>query len=102
MTIPKERAKGSPLAYFHTKSGVQSNRIAGLFQLFLGAKLRGVPALLLPAVRGLRRKTGIALAADLLFAVEFPGQCGEGRVVDAAAQPQHKVKRGFLLDVVVG
>ncbi len=76
--------------------------IHSLLQLLLGAKLRRMSALPLPAVGGLGRQTRIALAADALLAVEFSSEHGEGRVVNATTQTQDQVKRGLLLDIVVG
>ena len=58
-------------------------------------------ALFLAAVDCLGRKTGVALAANLLFAVEFLGKRGKGRIVDSSSQSQDQVQRRFLLDVVV-
>ena len=73
-----------------------------LLELLLGAKLRGMSALPLPAVGGLGGETRIALTTDGLITVEFPRQHGKRGVVDAATKPQDKVKSGLLLDVVVG
>lgn len=72
-----------------------------LFKLLLGAKLGRVSALPLPAVGGLGGEAGVALAADALLAVEFPGKHGKGGVVDATTEPEHEVERGLLLDIVV-
>ena len=60
-----------------------------LFKLFLGAKLRRMSTLLLPAVGSLGWKTCVALTADGLLTIEFPGKHGKGWVVDTSAKPQN-------------
>merc|ERR1719171_2769932 len=72
-----------------------------LLELLLGAELVGVPALPLPAVHGAGVEARVAPPADHLVAVVLPGEHREGRLDDAAAEPEHKVQRGLLLDVVV-
>ena len=58
-------------------------------------------ALLLAAVGGARRKTGIALAADHLVAVELGSQGLEGRLNDTTTEAKNQVEGRLLLDVVV-
>ena len=64
-------------------------------------------ALALAAVGGLGGKSGVAFSANHLFAFVGSGERGQGGLdVDGAeataAEAQHEVKRGLLLDVVVG
>ena len=47
-------------------------------------------------------QTSHSLPADHLVLVVLPGQDLQGGLDDAAAQTQHQVERGLLLDVVVG
>jgi len=61
-----------------------------------------VTTLLLAAVLGAGGKTGVAFAADHLFAVEGLGESGKGGVNDAATKAEHEVESRLLLDVVVG
>mgnify|MGYP006864118693 CR=1 FL=1 len=72
-----------------------------LFELLLGSQLGGVSALFLAAVCGLGGKTGVALAADGLFAVVLSGKHGQRRIVNSSSQSKDQVKSGLLLDVVV-
>lgn len=58
-------------------------------------------ALFLTAVDGLRVQPRVALAANHPLTVRRAGEGGQGRLDEPPAQPQHKVKRGLLLDVVV-
>jgi len=81
---------------------VASDWASRVFELLLGAELVGVSALALAAVGGTRGKTGIALAADHLVAVELGGKSLERGLDDATAQAEDKVKSRLLLDVVVG
>jgi len=60
-----------------------------------------VATLLLAAVSGTRRKTGIALAADHLLAVVLGGKSLQGGLNDTTTETEDKVKGGLLLDVVV-
>mmetsp|Transcript_1041 Transcript_1041/g.1806 ORF Transcript_1041/g.1806 Transcript_1041/m.1806 type:complete len:162 (-) Transcript_1041:6-491(-) len=79
-----------------------NNREPSLFELFLGAELAGVAALLLSAVGGTGGKAGVALAADGLLAVVLLGEEGEGGVVDTATKTEDEMEGGLLLDIVVG
>ena len=56
----------------------------------------------LAAVGGLDWEGGIALPADLLVAVVFLGDGGDGGVHDSSSQPEHKMEGRLLLDVVIG
>ena len=58
-------------------------------------------ALLLAAVGGARRETGVALAADHLVAVELGGQGLERGLNDTTAETEDQVEGRLLLDVVV-
>jgi predicted ABC-type sugar transport system permease subunit len=69
--------------------------------LLLDTELIGVATLLLAAVSGTRRKTGIALAADHLLAVVLGGKSLQGGLNDTTTETEDKVKGGLLLDVVV-
>jgi len=60
-----------------------------------------VTALLLAAVHGADVKTRVALAADHLVLVVLARKLDEGRLDDATAEAEDKVKGGLLLDVVV-
>lgn len=78
------------------------NRISrSILWLLFKSKLVAVTALSLSAVSGLEGKGGIALSAYLFITVEFFGNCGNGRIHDAASESQDEVKGGFFLDVVV-
>ena len=57
--------------------------------------------LLLAAVQGTCRETGVALAADLAVGVVLLGQQGKRRVHGPATKTKDQVKGRFLLDVVV-
>ena len=72
-----------------------------LLQLLLDAELVGVTALLLAAVGGARRETGVALAADHLVAVELAGQGLERGLNDTTTETENQVEGRLLLDVVV-
>jgi len=61
-----------------------------------------VAALLLAAIGGAERQTRVALAAHLLLGLVLAGEHLERRLNDAAAQSEHQVQRGLLLDVVIG
>jgi len=61
-----------------------------------------VSALLLSAVGGTGRETGVALAADHLLAVVFGGEGLERWLNQTTTKTEDQVKSGFLLDVVVG
>ena len=58
-------------------------------------------ALLLAAVGGARRETGIALAANHLVAVELGSQGLEGGLNDTTTETEDQVEGRLLLDVVV-
>ena len=58
-------------------------------------------ARLLAAVRGARRKAGVAAAAHLLLPVELLGEGDQGGLHDTTAEAEHQVERRLLLDVVV-
>jgi len=60
-----------------------------------------VSALLFSAVGGAGGEACVALAANLLFAVERLGEGGQGGVKHTATKAKHKVERRLLLDVVV-
>jgi ribose/xylose/arabinose/galactoside ABC-type transport system permease subunit len=70
--------------------------------LLLNTELVGVATLLLAAVSGTRRKTGIALAADHLLAVVLGGKSLQGGLNDTTTKTEDQVQGGLLLDVVVG
>ena len=53
-------------------------------------------ALLLAAVGGSRRQTGVALSADHLLAVVFGGEGLEGGFDDTASETEDQVEGGFL------
>lgn len=55
-----------------------------------------MPALLLAAVGGSGRQTGVALSADHLLAVVFGCKGLEGGFDDTATQTEDQVKGGFL------
>jgi hypothetical protein len=55
-----------------------------------------VAALLLTAVGGTRRKTGVALAADGLLAVVLGGEGLEGRLDDTTTETEDEVESGLL------
>merc|ERR1719198_2429975 len=74
---------------------------AHLLQLLLGAQVVGVAALLLAAVHRAGVEARVALAADHLVAVVLARKHGEGGLDDSAAEAEHEVERGLLLDVVV-
>ena len=66
-----------------------------LFQLLLGTQLRGVSAHLGTAVVGTRRKTSVALTADLLVAVGLAGQhLQRGLHHDTTTQTHDEVQGG--------
>jgi hypothetical protein len=64
--------------------------------------LVAVSAFSLAAVGGLEGKSGIALPADLLVAIELLGDGGNGGIHGASSKSEHEVKGGLLLDVIVG
>ena len=72
-----------------------------LLELLLGAEVVRVAALLLAAVDRAGVEARVALAADHLLAVVLAREDGQGGLDDAAAEAQHEVQRGLLLDVVV-
>ena len=59
-------------------------------------------ALLFSAVGGTRGKASVALTADGLLAVESLREKSQRGIVDTSSQSQDQVKRGLLLDIVVG
>merc|ERR1712183_459206 len=87
--------------YYCTSLSHKSVRYLVLFQLFLRTELGGVPALLLAAVDSLRWESSVAFAADHLVAVVLLREQRQRGIVHAATEPQHKVQRRFLLDVVI-
>ena len=56
----------------------------------------------LPAVGGPGVEPGVAAPADLLVAVVLLSQDTQRRLDDSSSQPEHQVKGGLLLDVVIG
>ena len=69
--------------------------------LLLGAELVGMTALSLATVGGTRRKTGIALAANVLLAVVLGSQSLQRGLNDTTTETEHQVESRFLLNVVV-
>ena len=75
-------------------------------ELLLGSDVGGVTALSLSAVGSLRRKGGIALSANHLFALVLSGKSGKRGLNSngtsaTTSKSEDQVKGGFLLDVVV-
>jgi hypothetical protein len=60
-----------------------------------------VSALLLSAVGGSRRKSGVALSADGLLTVVLGGKSLERGLDDTSSESQNEMESGLLLDVVV-
>jgi len=60
-----------------------------------------VATLLLSAVCSTGWKTGVALSADHLVAVEFGGESLERWLDDATTKTENKMESRFLLDVIV-
>ena len=63
-----------------------------LLELLLWPQLRGVSALLLPAVLRARGKASVTLAADLLLAVVLLGKHSQGRVNHTTAQAKDEMQ----------
>lgn len=57
--------------------------------------------LLLTTVGSTGWKTGVAFAANGLLAIVSLGKQCQRRIIHATPQPQDKMKRGFLLNVVI-
>jgi len=81
-------------------------RVCSSLDLLLGADVWVVATLSLAAVGCLGWKSGVALAANHLFAFVGTSESSEGRLnLDATdtttAQSKHQVESGLFLDVVV-
>merc|ERR1712241_1354583 len=72
-----------------------------LLQFLLHPQMVGVTTLLLPTVGSTRMKTSITFTTDHLVAVVLLRQQPQRRFDHTPSQPQHQVKRRFLLDVVI-
>ena len=72
-----------------------------LLQLLLGSEVGAVTTGLLPTVGGPGVEPGVALPADHLVTVVPLGQDTEGGLGDSSSEPEHQVKGGLLLDVLV-
>lgn len=84
---------------FQTSANVAA--VNNLLQLLLGAKLVRMSTLLLPAVSSARGKTGVALAAHLLLAIESLGEGSQGGIVHTTTQTKHQVQCRLLLNIVI-
>ena len=73
------------------------SKASRLLQLLLWAELVGVTALLLTAVGGPGRETGVALSADHLLAVVLGGEGLERWLNDTTTQTEDQVEGRLLL-----
>lgn len=77
------------------------NATACLLDLLLWPQLVAMATFLLPAVYSTRMQTGIALAANHLILVVFPGQGHKRRFNDPSTEPQHKMQSRLFLDIII-
>ena len=83
-------------------SNPRTKKTHHLLKLLLRPQLVGTATLLLSAVGGTRRKTSIALAANLLITVVLPSQHSKRRLDGTTTKTKNQMEGGLLLDVVVG
>merc|ERR1719495_2920641 len=80
----------------------QTQQAESLLELLLWPDVGCVPTGLLAAVGGPGVEPGVAHPADHLVAVVLLGQDPQARLDDSTPQPEDKMKRALLLDVIVG
>jgi hypothetical protein len=77
--------------HHHPHHAISSTKAYRLLDLLLGAELVGVTTLLLAAVGGTGRQTGVAFPADHLLAVVLGSQGLEGGLDDTATETEDQV-----------